>query len=84
MENNDIKDAMPLTLRGIIMLAAGLLLMVLGYILMTGSGSDDPQLFSEAMFDTRRLVIAPLVIAAGVVVEIVAIMGWFRPKRKNK
>ena len=50
---------------------------------MTGGGSDDPQVFNEAMFNARRLVVAPLVIAAGVVVEIIAIMGWFPSKRKK-
>ena len=74
---------MPLTLKGTAILAAGLLLMVLGYVLMTGGGSDDPQVFNEAMFNARRLVVAPLVIAAGVVVEIVAIMGWVPSKRKK-
>ena len=77
------KEAMPLTLKGTAILAAGLLLMVLGYVLMTGGGSDDPQVFNEAMFNARRLVVAPLVIAAGVVVEIIAIMGWFPSKRKK-
>ena len=59
---------MPLTLKGTAILAAGLLLMVLGYVLMTGGSSDDPQVFNEAMFNARRLVVAPLVIAAGVFV----------------
>ena len=57
------------------MLLAGLLVMVAGYILMIGGGSDDPAVFNWSMFDFRRLVAAPLVIICGVVVEIVAIMG---------
>ena len=52
----------------------GLALMVLGYILMTGGGSSDPQVFNYAMFDFRRLVLAPVAIVAGIVVIIVAII----------
>ena len=60
------------------MLLAGLIVMVSGYILMTGGGSDDPEVFNYAMFDFRRLVAAPLVILMGIVIEIVAIMGKFK------
>ena len=60
------------------MMLVGLALMVLGYILMTGGGSSDPQVFNYAMFDFRRLVAAPLVIICGIVIEIVAIIR--RPK----
>jgi len=59
----------------------GLGLMLLGYILMIGGGTDDPNIFTgEAMFSFRRLVISPLLILSGIVVEIVAIM--YRPKAK--
>ena len=56
------------------MMLVGLALMVLGYILMTGGGSSDPQLFNYAMFDFRRLVLAPVSIVAGIIVIIVAII----------
>lgn len=74
MENN----GMAMTAKGLKFLIAGLVVMVSGYILMTGGDSDDPQVFNYAMFDFRRLVAAPLVIIAGVVIEIVAIMGVFK------
>ena len=51
--------------------------MVSGYILMSGGGSEDPQVFNYAMFDFRRMVAAPLVIVLGIVIEIVAIMRVF-------
>lgn len=57
---------------------AGLLVMIAGYILLMGGGSSDPNVFNYAMFDFRRLVAAPIVIVAGIVVIIVAIMK--RPK----
>lgn len=67
-------DKMPITRKGLFILLAGLLLMVLGYILMAGGGSSDPQVFNYSMFNFRRLVLAPVVIVAGIVVIIVAIM----------
>ncbi len=52
----------------------GVLVIIAGLILLTGGGSDDAQVFNYAMFDFRRLVAAPLVIVAGLVVVGVAIM----------
>ena len=72
MEDN---PKMAMTRKGLWLLLAGLLVMVAGYILMTGGGVKDPQVFNYAMFDFRRLVAAPIVIFAGIVVEIIAIMG---------
>lgn len=77
-------DKLPLTKKGFLLLVAGVVIMVLGYVLMAGGGSDDPQVFNEAMFDARRLVIAPIVIVAGVIVEIVAIMGVRKDRKGDK
>ena len=63
-----------LTRKGLKLLLAGVLVMIAGFILMTGGGPEDPQVFNYDMFDFRRLVAAPVVIVAGVVVVIVAIM----------
>lgn len=62
------------------MMLAGVLVLVAGFILLSGGGSDDPQVFNYAMFDARRLVAAPIVIIAGIVVVILAIMGRFKDK----
>ncbi len=56
----------------------GLGLLVLGFLLMIGGGSDTTDKFSPAIFDFRRLTLAPLLILAGYGVEIYAIMK--RPK----
>ena len=48
--------------------------MVLGYVLMAGGGSDDPNVFNYGMFSFRRIVLAPVVILVGMVMEIWAIM----------
>lgn len=77
MENN---TNMPITPKGLKYLLVGLIVMVSGYILMMGGGSDDPQVFNWAMFDFRRMVAAPVVIILGIVIEVVAIMGIFKSK----
>ena len=81
MENN---EKMAITPKGLKYLLVGLLVMVSGYILMSGGGSDDPEVFNYAMFDFRRMVVAPVVIILGIVIEVVAIMGAFgRNKKKD-
>ena len=57
-----------------ILIGVGVLFLALGFILLSGGGSDDPEIFSEAIFDTRRLVVAPVLMLIGLIVEIVAIM----------
>ena len=64
------------------MLVIGFVVMAVGYIIMTGGGSDDPAVFNEAMFDFRRLVLAPLVILAGIGLEIFAIMKIWKKKEE--
>lgn len=71
------QDKMALSAKNIKFMIAGLLVMAAGFLLLSGGGSDDPQVFNYAMFDWRRLVAAPIVIIAGIVVEVVAIMGRF-------
>lgn len=71
---------MAMTPSGLWMLVIGFVVMAVGYIIMTGGGSDDPAVFNEAMFDFRRLVLAPLVILAGIGLEIFAIMKIWKKK----
>ena len=75
MENN---PKMAMTPKGLRLLLIGLLVMVSGYALMSGGGSDDPQVFNYAMFDFRRMFVAPTVIILGIIIEVVAIMRVFK------
>lgn len=52
----------------------GLGLLLVGYLLMIGGGSDNPEEFSKEIFNFRRLTLAPILVLAGYAVEIVAIM----------
>jgi len=56
------------------LLLIGLALIVLGFLLMIGGGSKDPNDFSPEIFNFQRITLAPILILAGFVVEIFAIM----------
>jgi len=56
------------------LLLIGLGTIILGFLLMIGGGSDDPNVFSDKIFNFRRLTLAPILIIAGYVIEIFAIM----------
>jgi len=53
---------------------AGVIVIALGMLLMVGGGSDDPNVFSDAIFSTRRLTVAPITILIGLGLVLVAIM----------
>lgn len=63
-----------------ILLAIGMAVVIVGFILMSGSGSTEQQ-FDPAIFDTRRIKVAPMVCLAGYVFMIYAIVR--APKDKH-
>ena len=68
-----------ITPKGLRLMVVGLVVMVAGYILMCGPDVKDPAVFNYDMFDFRRIVVAPVVIVCGIIIEIAAIMGaWKR------
>jgi len=60
------------------LMAIGFAIIIIGFILMAGGRSDDPKVFSEDIFSFRRITVAPLIVLAGFIFEIYAIMK--RPK----
>lgn len=78
---SDKSEKMALTAKSLRFMIAGLAVLAAGFLLLSGGGSDDPNVFNYAMFDFRRLVAAPIVIVAGIVVEVVAIMGKFKENK---
>lgn len=55
-------------------MGAGVLLILIGYMLMAGGGSEDPEVFNPEIFNARRLTWAPIVLLAGLALEVYAIM----------
>ena len=56
----------------------GLAFIALGFILMAGGGSDDPNVFSDAVFSVQRIRVAPTLILIGFGIQIYAIL--LKPK----
>ena len=56
------------------LLAIGFLIIIFGFILMTGGKSSDPNVFNKEIFSFRRITLAPIVILFGFLFEIYAIM----------
>ena len=71
MENQKINNDFAFSKKNYILIIAGVLIMVLGYVLMIGGGSDDPKEFSYELFSVTRIYIAPLLILVGL-----GVVGW--------
>jgi hypothetical protein len=56
----------------------GLIVIGIGFILMAGGGSDDPNVFNPEIFSWRRIRLAPTVVLIGFAIEIYAIL--LKPK----
>lgn len=72
-EITDNPNVMPFSKQNYIIVLVGIALLVLGFILMLGGGSNDPNVFNEKMFDFQHITLSTILILAGFVVEIVAI-----------
>ena len=56
--------------RNYIIMLIGLLVIALGFILMAGGGSDDPNVFNEDIYNFRRIRLAPTLVLIGLAIEI--------------
>ena len=62
-------------------LLIGLAFIFVGFILMIGGGSDDPNVFNDGMFNFQRLTLSPILLMAGFIIGVFAIMK--KPKSSN-
>ena len=63
------------------LMAIGFVIIVIGFILMAGGGSKDPNVFDPDIFSFRRITLAPVILLIGFVFEIYAIMK--KPREDN-
>jgi uncharacterized membrane protein len=71
---------MTFTKKNYLAFIAGFVMIVLGYFLMIGGGSDDPTKFNYEIFSAQRLTVSPLLILGGFVV---LIWGMFLRSKKS-
>ena len=57
-----------------IVMGIGLAVIALGFILMAGGGSDDPNVFNPEIYNVRRIRIAPALVLLGFAIEVYAIL----------
>jgi hypothetical protein len=55
-------------------LLIGVVVIALGFMLMSGGGSDDPKVFNEAVFSFRRIRLAPTMVLIGFGITIYSIL----------
>lgn len=70
-DNNRINKDFAFGKQNYILLIIGTFLTILGYVLLSGGGSEDPAVFSEELFSFRRMFVSPVLIILGLV-----IVGW--------
>ncbi len=56
----------------------GLALIALGFVLMAGGGSDDPNVFNPEIYNIRRIRVAPTLILIGFAIQVYAILKNFK------
>ena len=64
--------------RNYIWMFIGLAFIALGFVLMSGGGSNDPNVFSDTIFNTQRIRIAPTLVLIGFGIQVYAIL--LKPK----
>ena len=60
----------------------GLAFIALGFILMSGGGSDDPNVWRDDVFNFRRIRLAPTLVVIGFAIQVYAIL--LNPNKKDK
>jgi hypothetical protein len=64
-------------MKNYVMMLIGVVVIILGFVLMSGGGEHTVTEFDESIFSFRRITLAPIVVIAGFVVVGVAIMKRF-------
>ena len=80
-KNKEIKSEFLFEKRNYVVMLIGLAFIGLGFILMAGGGSDDPEIFNADIYNFRRIRLAPTLVLIGLGIEIYAIM--VKPKKQE-
>lgn len=88
MENKDLKNnesggRMPFSRRNYTYMLAGVVIIILGFVLMSGGAEHTATEFDESIFSVRRITVAPIVVVAGFVVVGFGIMKRFKSDDKE-
>jgi len=78
MKETNKNSKFAFTKQNYILLGVGVLFIIIGFFLMQGGGSEDPNNFNEDIFGFRRITLAPICIIGGFIINIFAIL--YSPK----
>ncbi len=67
--------------RNYTLLFLSFIIIALGFILMSGGGSDDPKIFNDAIFNFRRIRLAPTLVLVGFGIAMFSILTKERAKK---
>lgn len=81
MKNNEQQEEFIFGTSNYKILLIGLAVIALGFVLMSGGGSDDPKVFSDAIFDFRRIRLAPTTVLIGFGITVYSILK--NPKKES-
>lgn len=80
-KQNKISQEFLFEKRNYIIMIIGIIIISIGFVLMAGGGSEDPNIFNEDIYNFQRIRLAPTVVIIGLAVEIYAIMA--SPKKSK-
>ncbi len=78
-ENKTPKSTFLFGKRNYTIMFVGIAFIAVGFILMAGGGSDNPNVFNEEIYNWRRIRLAPTLVIIGLAIEIYAILA--NPKK---
>jgi membrane-bound ClpP family serine protease len=81
MSQDSQKFGFALSKENYILMAIGFAVVIIGLLLLSGGETKDPNVFSQELFSFRRITLAPIIILAGFIFEIYAIMK--KPKNQE-
>ena len=73
-KESEVTEAFIFGKKNYLFMLIGLAFIVIGFILMSGGGSDDPNVFNPAIYNFRRIRLAPTLVLIGFGIEVYAIL----------
>lgn len=67
-----------------ILMACSMAIIIIGFLLMSGGGSDDPNTFNPEIFSTRRTMVAPIVCLVGFFLMVYALLAKPHTPKQDK
>ena len=83
MSDNKKNMPMPFGKMNYVLMVVGVLVVVMGFILMSGGGEHTATEFDESIYSIRRITVAPIVVILGFIIVGLGIMLRFKHKEAN-